>query len=270
MPYLILSPHSDDAVLSCGASMALWQQQGESVVVFTIFDGTITPPWSTYTDELVAKWGNPPDIGRLRRAEDEAALAKLGAANLAAHLLEAHYRRSNDGVWLYTSYDALFGEVHPADDTLATAVLAQLTANFEPRHYTVVSPLAIGRHVDHQLTFEAAKRLVRAGHDVMFFEDYPYAAISSSYWDRMNELSGLEPVLIAGDSRTMMTKIEALSYYRSQIPALFSDSANMAVDVIDFARQTGGAQAKYGERFWKVADAAAFLSTDLHSSLVQA
>jgi len=234
--------------------MARWQQQGELVVVFTIFDGTIAPPWSSLTNELLVIWSSPPDIRRLRRAEDEAALAKLGAANLAAGVLEAHYRRAKNGDWLYTSLSALFGDVHSADDTLATTILDQLTANFELRRYTVISPLAIGNHVDHQLTFEVARRLIRAGYDVIFYEDYPYAAKGSSHPERMNQLSGLEPMLIEGDSRTIMTKIEALSYYRSQIPGLFGDLANMAVDVIDFARRTGGAQAKYGERFWKIAD----------------
>lgn len=262
--YLILSPHSDDAVLSCGASMAQWQQQGESMVVFTIFDGTVAPPLSSFSNELLASWGNPPDIRRLRRAEDEAALAKLGAANLAAGMLEAHYRRGKGGEWLYPSLGALFGDIHSPDDSLATTILDKLTADFELHRYTVISPVAIGNHVDHQVTFEVSRRLIWAGYDVMFYEDYPYAAKGSSHPERMNILSGLEPMLVEGDSRAIMTKIEALSYYRSQIPGLFGNFANMAVDVIDFARRTGGAQAKYSERFWKVADTAAFLSTGSH------
>ncbi len=230
-------------------------------MVLTLFDGAAAPPWSHFTEKLLAAWGNPPDIRRLRRAEDEAALAKLGAANLAAGILEAHYRCGENADWLYLSLDALLGPVHAADGALTATILDYLRMHFELCRYTIVSPLAIGNHVDHQVTFAAAEELVKAGQDVMFYEDFPYAARSTSYAERMSVLSGLEPVLIESDRDAMMAKIEALSYYRSQIPSLFRDANNMAVELIDFARRTGGAQAKYGERFWRVADRTASLAT---------
>ena len=41
----------------------------------------------------------------------------------------------------------------------------------------VISPMALGDHVDHYLTREAARRLLDAGRAVAFYEDRPYACI---------------------------------------------------------------------------------------------
>ncbi|MCO6452810.1 MAG: PIG-L family deacetylase [Caldilineales bacterium] len=252
MPYLILSPHSDDAVLSCGGAITEWRQQGEPTTVVTLFDGVADPPYSAFINQMLEQWGNPPDIRRLRRAEDAAALAKLGAGDCSLGLLEAGYRQDGREQWLYQSLSEILDQVHAHDWRLSAQIVRQIESQFDLAEWTIVAPLAIGGHVDHQLAFDAAVSLIGADCEVMFYEDYPYAATQSSYARRMDEIEGKEPLVIELASTALFIKIEALSYYRSQILNLFVDYANMVSDVIEFARYTGNG--RYAERFWRIAN----------------
>jgi hypothetical protein len=48
----------------------------------------------------------------------------------------------------------------------------------------------------------------------------------------------------------MLSKIEAFSYYRSQIPMLFGSYSNMPVEFIEYAKAVGGSDHPFGERIW--------------------
>src|SRR5437764_2009359 len=97
MHHLFLSPHLDDAVLSCGGTIADLVAGGEDVSALTFFAGQGVPPFAPLATELHACWGSPPDVVKLRRAEDVAALARLGASALHEDVPDAIYRRDQDG-----------------------------------------------------------------------------------------------------------------------------------------------------------------------------
>ena len=63
--FLIISPHLDDAVLSCGASMAQWQEEGAEVIVASIFTSC-----AEYNEKMNAVYQN-------RRKQDIEALSFL-------------------------------------------------------------------------------------------------------------------------------------------------------------------------------------------------
>ena len=78
--YVYLSPHLDDAVLSCGGLIHRQRQEGESVLVVTIFAGSADQAAaSDFATSLCRSWGLGPDPVMARRIEDQRALSFLSA-----------------------------------------------------------------------------------------------------------------------------------------------------------------------------------------------
>ena len=164
------------------------------------------------------------NIITVRRAEDAAACAMIGAEQIILHDLDCIYRRDADGSWLYDSEEAIFGPLHPQDDAGSlSAQLENLLERVLPHH--VYAPLAIGNHVDHQRARQIAERWVEAGRLVDFYEDYPYVERVDHLWRALNlPTPGVwqryRQVVSADD---VETKIAALACYASQITGLFGD-----------------------------------------------
>jgi LmbE family N-acetylglucosaminyl deacetylase len=115
--HVYLSPHLDDAVLSCGGAIHRQVSAGEPVLVITFFAGEppAEPSLSPFALVQHGYWGNPLRPMDLRRAEDKAALTLLGAEAKHLDFLDAVYRVGVEGEWLYAGEEAIFGEVQPAD-----------------------------------------------------------------------------------------------------------------------------------------------------------
>ena len=98
MPCLYLSPHLDDAALSCGGTIHQQVAGGDRVVVITVFAGSPrTLVSSSLIDELHARWGVGSDPPAHRRREDLAALAQLGAEPIHLAHTDSIYRVGPDG-----------------------------------------------------------------------------------------------------------------------------------------------------------------------------
>ena len=85
MAWIYLSPHFDDAVLSCGG--LIWEQvrRGERVEIWTVCAGAIPPgPLSPFAAELHARWGTGMASVEARRAEAEREAAEAARAREAA------------------------------------------------------------------------------------------------------------------------------------------------------------------------------------------
>jgi LmbE family N-acetylglucosaminyl deacetylase len=234
---IYLSPHLDDAVLSCGGR--IWQQvqAGEQVLIVTIFAGAPLPdkPLSPFAQALHALWGLV-DATTARREEDAAALALLGAETAYWPYADCIYRQMPDGSSPYASEEALFGEVHPSDEALTAELAGRFRALAQERAVTIYAPLAVGCHVDHQVVHRAVDGL--AG--VTYYEDYPYAekpgateaALGMARWQE-------EVVPLSLDA--LEAKIAAIACYSSQFFSLgWADAAEMAAAVRAFAGYIGG------------------------------
>jgi LmbE family N-acetylglucosaminyl deacetylase len=256
MKHVYLSPHLDDAVMSCGGTIHKQASIGDQVQVITIFAGEYrdgTP--SAFALVQHDYWGNPPRPMPLRRAEDKAALMLLGAG--AAHLdyLDCVYRADPDGEWLYAEEEALWQKVH-ADDPMAEDGAQNLVDRLEallppPSRDLVYAPLGVGQHVDHQIVHAAARELQARGYRMVFYEDYPYAmepgatefalaAVGAEEWQ-------VDPVPLAPED--LAAKVSALNYYRSQMYVLFGGIEKMPNRVWAFAA-TRSPGAGLAERLW--------------------
>jgi LmbE family N-acetylglucosaminyl deacetylase len=246
--HIYLSPHLDDAVLSCGGTIQGQVRRAERVLVITVFAGR--PDYrclSPFAASLHASWGDPPDPMRARRAEDAAVMQALGASYRHLDNLDCIYRTAN-GEFLYTSEEALFGDVHPAEANMEAQLaphLAMLCA--EHPGATVNAPLGVGHHVDHQVVRGAA--LALEGIELLFYEDYPYVEETGALERALAELGDVSWV---GEVReiNVEAKIQAVAAYRSQLEILFSGQEEMARRVRAYASSITQGQG-YGERFWR-------------------
>src|SRR6266545_1363225 len=141
--HVYLSPHLDDAPLSCGGAMAAHMAAGERVLVVTIC--TAAPPaagpFSALAEELHTNWGLAADqavAARLR--EERLAMERLGVDYFWVDRLDAIYRYPE----LYNRRESLFGT--PAPDDPLFADLRKLFGELHQRlpSATCYAPLGIG------------------------------------------------------------------------------------------------------------------------------
>lgn len=250
MNHTIFSPHSDDAVLCCGGMMARFIDIGDSVTVHTIFCALPERPYSPLAEEFHAKWGNPDNMVRLRRAEDEAAAAKLGAGMIYGPLHEPLYRVDENGEWMYFTVQDIFSPRHPADDRLVSQLIGYISAVPDLEQSRLYFPLGIGQHIDHLITFEAGLHFHGSGFDVVFYEDFPYAIRGNSLQERLGQLQGFTSRTVTMEEAHLQAKIEAFGYYRSQIPMLFQQFDRVPEIFRNYASAVAGDGRSLAERLW--------------------
>ena len=126
MRMLALSPHLDDAVFSCGATLARLADRGARVALVTPFTRSVPDPRGFALACQTDKGLQPGiDYMALRRAEDHAAAGVLGIADVVhLDLPEAPHRG-------YNSAAELFGTARE-DDTIDQAIRAQLSELDQP------------------------------------------------------------------------------------------------------------------------------------------
>jgi LmbE family N-acetylglucosaminyl deacetylase len=257
--HIYLSPHLDDAVLSCGGAIHRHVAGGDAVLVITFLTGEAAahgvagplPPFALLQHHY---WGDPPQPMALRRAEDVAALTLLKADWYHIGYLDAVYRADSSGRWLYTDLEVLLGPVQPGDPMVsAQADLITQVLGFT-RHAAdavVYAPLAVGRHVDHQIVHAAARQLVSRGCRVAFYEDYPYAdrpGATETALDAAGATDWRLEILPLG-AADVAAQVGAVDYYRSQLGTLFRGTEAMASQVWSFAA-TRSQEVGLAERIW--------------------
>jgi LmbE family N-acetylglucosaminyl deacetylase len=188
---VILSPHLDDAVLSCGALLA--HLVGKCpVTVVTVFTQAAPPPWSLPARLQLRAIGvtDVDDFYEERRAEDTKVLAEIGAAVVHLGLRDAMFRRVGDtagrhllpGRWpAYPTFrfDIARGRVARSDAGLPADVGALVGKAVRQAGAGVLfAPLGVGRHVDHLITRQASHYLPAAQHlklRTVYYSDFPYS-----------------------------------------------------------------------------------------------
>jgi LmbE family N-acetylglucosaminyl deacetylase len=195
---LVVSPHLDDAVFSCGD----WLAGHPGTLVATVFAGaphgmTRPTPWdaaSGFTDARQAV--------AARREEDGAALAVLSAGAIWLDFLDSQYLDS------------------PRESTLSEALAGLIERNLPG---TVLLPAGLF-HSDHVLVHAATLGLCRAYPQRcwIMYEDAPYRRIAGCLQRRLAALlaDGFSATPIAAPESATGTKRAAVACYRSQLRAM--------------------------------------------------
>jgi len=248
-----LSPHLDDAVLSCGGLIHQQSGHGMQPLVITCFAGV--PDYRVISPFAVGqhqRWGQTTDPAEQRRREDVTATAYLGAKCQHWSYLDCIYRRHpGSGEFLYASEAALFGEVRREEYNLIDDFAVRLSTSLLVEGAVIYAPLAVGHHVDHQLVFQAVLRLRSYGFQVQFYEDYPYAEEAEELGLALQQWASPPlPVVQTLSEEDLRGKIAAIRLYRSQLDVLFGSESSVATRVKSYALAVGGGHG-YGERYWE-------------------
>lgn len=240
---IYLSPHLDDAVLSCGGQIHQMTKAGNSVLIVSIMagDGPSTG-LSDFAHGLQERWQLAHDASAARRREDKAACRVVGADHFHMDLLDCIYRQDPvSGAALYTSEESLFGELHSVDVQLAVT-LAQAFANL-PEADGVFAPLTVGHHVDHQLTRLAAESWLGSS-NLAYYEEFPYTLSGEALPAEVADEHRWRSSIVRLSTTALSARIEAIACYRSQLSTFFRDDSDLAQSVTQYSREVGG------ERLW--------------------
>jgi LmbE family N-acetylglucosaminyl deacetylase len=230
-PWLVISPHFDDAVLSCGH----WLARNPGVEVVTVCSG-IPGPGVAASDgwDALAGFTTADHAARARRAEDSAALATLGARQRFLDFLDRPYRDERSRLCfeaeLTRSIEELLDEIRPARCLLPLGLL----------------------HPDHVSTGRAARVALR-NHPLctaIAYADLPYAITDRSLvGDRIAQIQSDEAMLLTelpGDRSADDIKYRALACYETQLRLL------------DWTHPTWRDALNHGsEQFWRLLPAPA-------------
>jgi LmbE family N-acetylglucosaminyl deacetylase len=213
MDVAILSPHLDDAVLSCWSVLTGPQR----VLVVNVFTGAPAAGSGARWWDRMTGAGDSAERMRERIEEDRAALALADRKAVNMGLLELQYR-----------------EGAPAPDLLA--VLPEAVGN----NSAVYAPAAMSDHADHALVRDAALALHGRGNPVTLYADLPHAiargwpswvadgaavAEVDSPWEEALRRAGIDGAAGAArvcvlDADSLSGKVEALRAYVTQFAAL--------------------------------------------------
>ncbi|NWG17464.1 MAG: PIG-L family deacetylase [Chloroflexi bacterium] len=254
--HLFLSPHFDDAVLSCGSLIRQLVENNEAVAVRTVMGrkiGSMSIPTTPIIERLHARWGIAADA---RIEEDEQAVKSLGADPQRMTVWpDCIYRTSRQGAPLYPTEESLFGEIHPEDE--AARLIPTIVLPAQEVIHVLYAPLGVGQHVDHLIVRDWALELKKQNPAlaVKFYEEYPYSETGSAV-DRALEYYKereirLEMETVTLNEAQVEAKIQAIAHYRSQISTFWENDEAMRQAVRQFLLRAGGTTPV--ERCWRAA-----------------
>jgi LmbE family N-acetylglucosaminyl deacetylase len=285
VPHVFISPHPDDAALSCGGLIASLRARGEPVAILTVFSGAgplaqLTP----YQREALGFGANPGRRSRVRRMLARKSIADAeapGAAPTPERAMavrraedESFARFSGASISFLNLPDAVFrgyeGDAQlmgrpRADDRPPVDELRGALAELRPGRLYV--PLSIGGHVDHRQARRAAVALLAGPGSpyldrASFYEDFPYA--HKVGFERLDQLDPeILPSLPAGVTlapeyveigAVIDRKLQGLRVYESQLGHLFGGGRDpLSAAVRERAARLGVlGGAGPAERYWRV------------------
>ena len=192
MKICIVSPHLDDALLSCGILMQRAKAKGDEVFVLNIFtDGTNAAN---------------------RRVEEQNAVGKMGAQPFFLDELDAPDRDPQ----YWSNAKLFFGAIEDIPDDYVAKVEARLNAFFAEHQIDVAYfPLGAGGHIDHRIAFKIG---LRSKHlPVRFYEDRPYILWPGVLQGRMHEI-GSDAMLPEVTEQVMRDNLGAYHYLKHFVP----------------------------------------------------
>lgn len=230
VPLVVLSPHLDDAVLSCGG-LLIYACSRTPVTVVTLFTAANSPPYTLSARRYLGQVGlaDAEAVYRHRRTEDRAALEPMGVSCVHAGLTEALFRRLPHMGWrsmwsllvpelahIYPVYrlHITSGRIAPADAGTLKDARDIVERMIRPGPALVLAPLGVGGHVDHVLTRTAAESSEAR---VVYYSDFPYNQRHRPD-DAFIRRNGLVETQW---SQLIEAKADLIRAYRTQVPALF-------------------------------------------------
>jgi LmbE family N-acetylglucosaminyl deacetylase len=233
---LIVSPHLDDAVLSCGDLINKLINDNNIVDVITVFSKDEKKEnLSDAAKKFHSNCFLPSNPMIERKKEDRKAHNYLKCKSHYMDYLECLYRK-HDNKHLYPDLNNIY-HLEDNDKKIIKDVeksLSKIINNYD----IILAPLGLGGHADHLVCNKAInniKNIIKG--KLYFYEEVAYVC----YYYRDNEKSnwgkGLKNMLIEIRDDNFNKKINSILMYRSQLNILWSDYNQMYNDLDSFSKK---------------------------------
>lgn len=246
---VVLSPHMDDAILSCGGLLQALSQQMECLTL------TICTADPDHVDRLQPPHGIA--LPSFRRVEEINAMKALGCKLVQLGLLDAIYRRHPEThQLLYPTLGSIWAMPFEVEVDHRVAIqdgIQKLVLTDDGQRTLFLSPLGVGHHVDHILCTQALLSLPVSLEDILLYEDFPYVVDQGAHVGIADSTEkALERLKLIGTERLekecdVKSKIELISHYETQIDLIFGHENNIRHMLMKNARGE-----RTLERFWRI------------------
>lgn len=228
---LILSPHLDDAVLSCGDLIDKYVKKNYNVDILTIFSKNVDD--SKLSDAAKIFHSNcfiRHDAMEYRKQEDKNAGMFLKCNNFYLDFKECLYRRDKKG-FLYPNLNNIYHLESKREQKNLDKLIKKLKKLIND-YDTVIAPLGLGNHADHLIVNYAINCLRNEiKGQLLFYEEVAYVC----YYYRDNKISNwgsnMKYKLIEVCDSNFDKKINAILLYRSQLNILWNNYNQMLCDL---------------------------------------
>lgn len=249
---LVVSPHLDDAVLSCGDLIDKYVKENNTVDVITVFSGK---PQKNNVSSAAKKFHDNCFLGidamKYRKKEDIKAHKLLKCHSLYLNFKECLYRSDKLG-FIYPNLDDIYHlEIDREQENIKelSKRLLAIINNYDE----IYAPLGLGNHADHLLVNLAINKIRKQLKGKLFFYEevayvcYYYRNNNDSNWGK-----GLKSKIITLSNDNYSNKISAILLYRSQLNILWSDMSQMISDLDTLSFKYN--KCKHSMRIWYYED----------------
>lgn len=219
-----ISPHLDDAVLSCG-SLLHHLADKTKITVITIFTQDSGPPFTKFVKDFIRSSGfrNSSTFYKQRRTEDKSTIQLISSTINFHHLgfIDAAWRKKFAIVNLYPDPNYLLsGQMNRKDKNLIHLIRNKLLPLFPIKNDNnfIFIPLGIGNHIDHLITRDVCQTI---SSNCIYYADFPYIlnnSPDSSYLKRYHLRKYYW-------SKNLKKKKKLILSYKTQIKALFPNGS---------------------------------------------
>lgn len=225
-----ISPHLDDAILSCGQLISHLCKLSK-ITIITVFTNIHFDKPTLSARQFIKQCGydSPKKLQNDRTYEDKKTLSSIGCQIIhlgyndalwrkkpTSKLLDAIGRVIPEVLHIYPTYrwHLRKGKISDYDQSLINDLSNQLKVII-PNNSLIFCPIAIGNHIDHKITKIACQKMFN---QIIFWTDFPY--------NRKNQVTkiSLKQNHIKEEfmfSKNITEKIKLINGYKSQIKLLF-------------------------------------------------
>ena len=178
---VFVSPHEDDAILSCGTLLSKLSGKVD-VTVVNVFTKAHKKPYTLAARKFLMFTGyaNAEELYEARRKEDKEAFSSLSVKITYLDLEDALFRKKEKKSFLgklIPEFDHYYPtyQLHIVKNIVQTdpapAALEKHLERFKDKKYLIFAPFGVGNHADHRIARLATEKVFDR---YILYSDFPY------------------------------------------------------------------------------------------------
>jgi LmbE family N-acetylglucosaminyl deacetylase len=215
---VVLSPHLDDAALSCGQHIWQWKQEGKKIMIITLFmKHTGYKYLPNYTKSYLKTSGfkTGDDFGAARILEDVGAMKSFGVQWEHWGLLDAGFRIYKNKKAKYPTKKSLLSAKIKNEDKKLIETISNKLEKINSKLFLI--PFDIGAHVDHLIVKKAGEKI--KGNKLYYLES-PYLWQENNFLTVLKMLKKIKSFKFGKKEKNQILK-EYTSQYHLQVNKYF-------------------------------------------------